>query len=125
MPILHRLCRAHFLLRFSVAEGSALTSSLTPAEIAEGWIRLFDGKAIFGWTPQGKVKWSVEDRTLQSAPGSEGSLHTTTQFTDCEMRVECRAEGSTFGTLFAHCPPDVPITSQNAYTIRLGNTDLR
>ena len=41
------------------AAEKAKPNTLTPKEIAEGWILLFDGKTTFGWKVEGEAK--VED----------------------------------------------------------------
>jgi Domain of Unknown Function (DUF1080) len=44
------------------ADEKAKPNTLTPKEIAEGWILLFDGETTFGWTIEGDVK--VKDGML-------------------------------------------------------------
>ena len=34
-------------------------NQLTPAELAEGWILLFDGESLFGWQSDSKANWHV------------------------------------------------------------------
>jgi hypothetical protein len=44
------------------AEDKAKPNTLTPKEIADGWILLFDGETTFGWKVEGEAK--VKDGTL-------------------------------------------------------------
>jgi Domain of Unknown Function (DUF1080) len=44
------------------AEDKPKPNTLTPKEIAEGWILLFDGETTFGWTAEGEAK--VKDGIL-------------------------------------------------------------
>ena len=35
----------------------AQPNTVTPEEAAQGWVLLFDGESLFGWTPEGSAKW--------------------------------------------------------------------
>ena len=37
---------------------------LTEDELAEGWLALFDGQTLFGWTATSDANWRVEDGTV-------------------------------------------------------------
>ncbi|HZZ72146.1 MAG TPA: family 16 glycoside hydrolase [Pirellulales bacterium] len=51
-------------------------NALTKAEIADGWILLFDGETLFGWEPGAKGEWKVADGAIHSAGGEQNILHT-------------------------------------------------
>ena len=38
---------------------------LTPEQIADGWISLFDGETLFGWQPTSDADWKVEDGEIR------------------------------------------------------------
>lgn len=64
---------------------------LTPDEVADGWIRLFDGHTLFGWKPNSSVSWSARDGVITA--GSDKSsekclLVTTARFADYELRCD-------------------------------------
>ena len=66
---------------------------LKPEEIAEGWVRLFDGHTLFGWKSNSKLDWSVSNGVIiASSDKSEdkGLLVTTTRFADYELRCDYR-----------------------------------
>ncbi len=43
----------------------AVEPELLPDELlAEGWIQLFDGRTLFGWSPASDANWRVEDGTI-------------------------------------------------------------
>jgi hypothetical protein len=63
-------------------------NTLTPQEIAEGWLLLFDGTSTFGWTVDSKVQ--VKDGTLALGAGGPSSIATTTTFSFYTLRVEFR-----------------------------------
>ena len=45
-------------------------NTLTPEEVSQGWILLFDGESTFGWEPRSGTKWIVEEGALCYQPGS-------------------------------------------------------
>jgi hypothetical protein len=50
------------------AAGIPTDNALTPAESAQGWRLLFDGRALTGWQPDGQAVWHVEDGTIAVTP---------------------------------------------------------
>ncbi|MBN1342000.1 MAG: DUF1080 domain-containing protein [Phycisphaerae bacterium] len=75
-------------------------NTLTPSEIADGWILLFDGQTTFGWVARGDAKWHVNDAALSCAEGSRGWLATTTEFADfvlrCRYRIDAKGNSGVF-----------------------------
>src|SRR6185295_5544842 len=55
---------------------------LMPDALAEGWISLFDGTTLYGWTKSAKTDWRVENGTIVAESGDKGLLCTTSQFAD-------------------------------------------
>lgn len=66
----------------------AQVNSLTPKEIAEGWLLLFDGESTFGWTAEGGAKWKVANGSLVAETGEYGWLRSNSQFGDYVLKVE-------------------------------------
>src|SRR4051794_31284163 len=77
----------------SPAAGPPKHNTLTPKEVAEGWILLFDGKTTFGWTSPNGSKWSVVEGKLAPQGDKPGLLVTTSAFADYTLTMECRARG--------------------------------
>ena len=69
---------------------------LTPEEIADGWIRLFDGHTLFGWkTNNERLNWSVKNGviTAETADAANaGLLVSTTRFANYELRCDVHVE---------------------------------
>lgn len=65
-------------------------NSLTPKEIEEGWILLWDGETTFGWESVGKADWKIADGVLFASSGEYGWLATTTQFADFVLKADYR-----------------------------------
>jgi hypothetical protein len=78
-------------------------NTLTPKEIASGWILLFDGKTTFGWTSPNDSKWTILDGMLAPQSGKPGLLVTTTTFTDYELVFEFQAASKGAFTLLTCC----------------------
>lgn len=68
----------------------ASAASLSPAEIADGWIALFDGETLFGWQPNSNLNWRVEDGVILADEGDPGLLQSTSRFADFELRCDVR-----------------------------------
>jgi SAM-dependent methyltransferase len=96
---------SQYLLLFHVP---APVNALTPAERAEGWQLLFDGKTFEGWrdpsrrTPPGDA-WTIEDGCIKARtnPRLREDLITTATFQDFELRFDWRiAPGSNSGVKY-------------------------
>jgi hypothetical protein len=74
------------------------------AELAEGWISLFDGKTLFGWRPNSDVNWSVRDGAICADQGKPGLLLTTFQLADFELRCEYRLQKGGNSGIFLRTP---------------------
>lgn len=78
-------------------------NTLTPAEVEDGWMLLFDGTTFKGWRGVGRHKvpeghWIIEDGTIKKVPSSNvplqedgqplqgGDLMTESTFADFELR---------------------------------------
>ncbi len=62
-------------------------TALTPQEVADGWVSLFDGETTFGWTVDGDV--AVKDGTLVVGGGGKpGTLTLNARFGAYDLRLE-------------------------------------
>ncbi|MBW3597175.1 MAG: DUF1080 domain-containing protein [Planctomycetes bacterium] len=77
---------------------------LSEEELDEGWIALFDGHSLFGWTPQSDADWRVEDGAIVVDSGEKGLLTTNAQFGDYQLRLEFKADPQTNSGVFLHTP---------------------
>jgi hypothetical protein len=66
-------------------------NTLTPKEVADGWILLSDGQTTFGWAVNGEVE--VSDGVLRLGGEKETTARTTTGFGDAGLRLEYRTQG--------------------------------
>ncbi len=68
----------------------SLPNTLTPEEVSQGWILLWDGETTFGWKAMGGAAWQIEDGVLSAASGDSGWLATNAQFADYLLKLEYR-----------------------------------
>jgi hypothetical protein len=66
-------------------------NTLTPQEIADGWILLFDGETTFGWTIDGEAK--VEEGIIRLGETKQSTIMTTSKFADFRLRFEYLRSG--------------------------------
>src|SRR5579862_640211 len=97
---------------------SPFASALNPPsdEAAQGWIRLFDGQSLFGWSsPSGT--WKVNEGALVSEAVQQGWLRTTSSFSDFDLKFEAQVSGGPARLLFRADPQSKP--AQPGYELSL------
>jgi hypothetical protein len=89
------------------AKVSEAPKLLSDAELADGWIALFDGQTLFGWKPHSKADWQVKDGAIFVSSGERGLLCTTVQFDNYVLKCDFRAAKDTNSGLFLRTAPVV------------------
>ncbi len=99
-----------------------------PTETAptDGWIPLFNGRDLTGWTKAGKGsgKWQVVGGVLSSTPGS-GECYLSTErddFADFHLRVEAKVDDGGNGGVLFRCQKNAPIVWQAGYEAQINST---
>ncbi|VTR95407.1 Secreted glycosyl hydrolase OS=uncultured planctomycete GN=HGMM_F11G08C09 PE=4 SV=1: DUF1080 [Gemmata massiliana] len=67
-------------------------NTLTPKEIADGWILLFDGETTFGWKIDGTAE--VKDGALVLGGAKSTTAVSTTTFTSYELQMQTSGAGA-------------------------------
>jgi hypothetical protein len=86
----------HVSIAFALFVSSAFAdekpkpNTLTPKEIADGWVLLFDGETTFGWKVEGEAR--VMDGRLVLGGKVKSAITCSTTFASCDLRV--RADDS-------------------------------
>jgi len=107
------------ILAVAAAEEAKL-NTLTPEEISEGWMLLFDGESTFGWEPRVGTKWAVREGALCYEPGSgAGHLATKTEFGDFQLHVEFWVDEVANSGVFLRCPLSGEISGTNSYEVNI------
>ncbi|HEV3203511.1 MAG TPA: DUF1080 domain-containing protein [Gemmataceae bacterium] len=86
-----------FLNGMSPGAEQSQPHTVTPKEVADGWILLFDGNTTFGWKVDGDAK--VSDGVLRLGGTKATMAKTTTEFGDFSLGFDYRPEGPGVSTL--------------------------
>ena len=92
---------------------------LTDKELADGWVSLFDGTTLFGWTPGTKANWEVKDGTIVVSDGEKGLLCTTSEFADYVLKVDFRFAKKTNSGVFLHTPIKPVDAGKDCYELNI------
>jgi hypothetical protein len=79
---------------------SQVIRPLSDAELADGWISLFDGQTLFGWKAHSKANWSVEGGVIRVSDGEKGLLCTSVPFDNYVFKADFRAAKGTNSGIF-------------------------
>ncbi len=73
-------------------------SSSAAYVLPPGWLSLFDGQTLFGWSPNSSTTWKVEDGSIVGSGETPGLLVSHVRFSDYMFRCEAKfAEGANSG----------------------------
>src|SRR6516225_10081806 len=81
----------------AAAQDKAKPNTLTPKEIADGWILLFDGETTFGATDLDGVARVADDLLILGGNGKTTRFGIDTGFLDYEISFEHRKQGRDLG----------------------------
>jgi len=99
-------------------------NTLTPAELNDGWILLFDGASMFGWEVGSKATWKVIDGTLTAVEGEKGLLATTSEFADYELKVDFKPGEKTNSGVFLRTLLQPTSAAVNCYELNIGTEEV-
>jgi Domain of Unknown Function (DUF1080) len=100
----------------------AQPNALTPQEIADGWVLLFDGTSFFGWTQEGKAEWRIVDGALVADSPASGWLRHNATFADFILKVEFRTPAENNSGVFLRSARDgVPQTT--GYEVQIADAN--
>jgi hypothetical protein len=121
---------ALFLSALALCAGCATTSPklnrLTSAEKQAGWVVLFDGESLTGWTPRDQARWDVVDGAIEYRAGSgPGFLCTGKSYGDFELKVDFWVDDVVNSGVFLRCPATSPIAGTNAYEVNISDSHLK
>ena len=75
---------------------------LSASEAAAGWILLFDGRTLSGWTQLGESDWRGEDGTMTASMGT-GFLVTPRPYENFEFKADFWASETVNSGVFVRC----------------------
>jgi hypothetical protein len=125
-----RLLSQTFVLLASLPLAASATAAdqprlntLSPEELAEGWILLFDGQTLFGWQPNNEADWHVADGAIAVSRGDQGLLNTTSEFADYQLKLEFRADKTTNSGVFLRTPEKPTDPATDCYELNIAPDD--
>ncbi|MFW6124707.1 MAG: 3-keto-disaccharide hydrolase [Pirellulales bacterium] len=96
-------------------------NTLSQRELDDGWILLFDGQTLFGWSASSQADWSVEDGAIRVAEGKPGLLPTTSQWGDFVLKLQFRAAPGTNSGVFLRTPPRLSGGTTRFYELNIAD----
>ena len=118
-----RLLLAIILSCLLGSQAFADQNQLTPEQVADGWISLFDGETLFGWQNMNDVDWHVADGEILATKGEMGCLMTTSEFADYELHVEFQAKEETNSGVFLRTLQQPTKASEHCYEVNIAPAD--
>lgn len=83
-----------------------LAAQLTPEQLEQGWVRLFDGHSLYGWFVVGNADWqSAPEGVLKVTRGEPSFLCTSFQIPNYELQVDFRSDAKSNSGIFMRCGP--------------------
>ncbi|MFB3828169.1 MAG: DUF1080 domain-containing protein [Bryobacteraceae bacterium] len=95
----------------------AQPNTLTPKEAADGWILLFDGESLFGWTQEGDAQWRVAEGVLVGDAGGNGWLRSNTEFADFILKCDYRTAADGNSGIFVRSGKERP--AETGYEVQI------
>ena len=108
---------------YEVEADQLLAARLPPERRDEGWIRLFDGHTLFGWTIAGDANWRIEDNAIVVDAGDVGLLCTSLPWRDYELQLEYQADADTNSGIFLRTPLEVSEPGRECYEVNIAPPD--
>jgi hypothetical protein len=99
---------------------NALTQ-LSPEELSQGWLTLFDNISDFGWHPMNNANWKFLDGEIRVDQGDVGLLRTSAQFDDFELRLEVKADHRTNSGVFFRTSPRPTDPAGDCFEFNIAN----
>lgn len=94
------------LVAYEVHADQLLASALLPEQLQQGWVRLFDGHTLAGWSIVGQADWQCRDGVLRVSRGQRSYLVTCFEIADCELSIDFRASPTTNSGIFLRTTPE-------------------
>ena len=92
-----------------------------------GWVTLFDGHSLSGWTPEQGAKWRVSAGILIGDAGEDGWLCSDRQFTNFLLHIEYRDASKGNSGVFLRATKESnlsdPSNPAGSYELQINNED--
>ncbi|MEW6366069.1 MAG: family 16 glycoside hydrolase [Acidobacteriota bacterium] len=99
----------------------AHANTLSPTEMEEGWILLFDGASLYGWVQEGGG-WKATSGAIVCEAGTTGYLRTSSVFGDFSLKCEFRMNGEGDSGVYLRAA-GTGAPQETGYEIQINNAD--
>ena len=106
-----------------LSKDGILAAALSQEELAEGWVRLFDGQSLFGWFAAGDADWQVVDGTIRVTKGERSYLCTSFQMPEYELKLEFRSDEKTNSGIFLRTGPQPEDVAKKSLELNIAPRD--
>ena len=114
-----------FLTLFAIVSYGQTTAN--PKENQAGWITLFDGRSLSGWSPEQSAKWRVAAGVLIGDAGEDGWLRSSRQFENFLLKIEYRDSPKGNSGIFLRATKESnlgdPSNPAGSYELQINNED--
>jgi Domain of Unknown Function (DUF1080) len=104
---------------------SVAAIELAPQAVGQtgsGWVQLFDGKSMDGWTSTGEANWRVEDGALVADKGKGGHLVTKDSYKNFMIYSEFWSDEEANSGIFIRCKDPKAIGARTCYEVNIFDT---
>ena len=116
-----QLATLAFLAVCGVGVWSGQYTRNAAAQTDIGWLSMFDGETLSGWTPIGNANWRLENGAIVADSGN-GFLVSANTYTDFQLRVEFWIEEKTNSGVFIRCTDPNSVSGKTAYEVNIWDT---
>ena len=99
----------------------AQVNTLSPAEKAAGWILLFDGHSLAGWTAVNGARFHVSHGAIVGDGPVDGALRSDAEFADYVLKLQFRAGATCNSGVFIRSAGPKAAT-ETGYEVQIWNT---
>jgi len=94
-------------------------NSLEGFERRQGYVLLFDGETLDGWTNTGSADWSIdaENAAITATPGSEGLLVTDGAYSNFHLEIDFLVEEGASSVVYLRAPESEAPTAENSFAV--------
>jgi hypothetical protein len=114
---------------------SLLIFALFFAQSGAGWVDVFDGKSMKGWSPVGSALWDVADGALSANPSAQpqiaaadgkavtasGFLHTDRPYSNFDLTADFWSATNTNSGIFIRCAAGQTISQTACYEVNISD----
>ena len=89
------------------------------SQTGAGWVQLFDGKTMDGWTSTGEANWRIEDGALVADKGKGGHLVTKDSYKNHMIYAEFWSDEDANSGIFIRCKDPKAIGARTCYEVNI------